>query len=197
MALQTSGAISLNQIHIEAGGTTGTQASLNDSDIRGLISATSGSTMSFDDWYGASASTHTITQGTYSASNATYYGFWSDVSTGSIADVPNSSQIGDAYFNNGSIDLEIKMVSRVAASSGFFFYVRMSYSSPVATDAFDSLTLTANGNTITMYTSDAYTSGTYERSWLWNTSFGLTSTEVSDLTTEFDGSGTVDLKFVA
>lgn len=197
MALQTSGAISLNQIHTEAGGTSGTQASLNDSDIRGLISKASGVQMSFNEWYGASAATHTITQGIYNAANATYYGFWSDLSTGSIIDVPDSSQTGNQYFNNGSINLAVKMVSRVASSAGFFFYVKMSYSSPVATDAFDSLTLTANGNTITMYTSDAYTSGTYERSWLWNTSFGLTSTEVSDLTTEFDGSGTVDLKFEA
>ena len=37
MALQTSGAISLNDIHVEAGGSSGTQASMNDSDIRGLI----------------------------------------------------------------------------------------------------------------------------------------------------------------
>ena len=62
MALQTSGAISLNQIHIEAGGTTGTQASLNDTDIRGLnaaagstINSTAGTEISFDDFYGASA----------------------------------------------------------------------------------------------------------------------------------------------
>ena len=45
MALQTSGAISLNDIHVEAGGTTGTQASLNDTDIRGLTAA-SGKTIS-------------------------------------------------------------------------------------------------------------------------------------------------------
>lgn len=37
MALQTSGAISLNDIHIEAGGTTGTSASINDADIRAMI----------------------------------------------------------------------------------------------------------------------------------------------------------------
>ena len=34
MALQNSGAISLNDIHVEMGGTSGTQCSLNDSDIR-------------------------------------------------------------------------------------------------------------------------------------------------------------------
>ncbi len=55
MALQTSGAISLNQIHIEAGGSSGTTVSLNDSDIRGLIGKASGATMSFSEWYGASA----------------------------------------------------------------------------------------------------------------------------------------------
>ena len=55
MALQTSGAISLNDIHVEAGGTTGTQASINDSDIRDMISKSSGAQMSFSEWYGASA----------------------------------------------------------------------------------------------------------------------------------------------
>ena len=34
MALQSSGAISLNDIHIEAGGSSGIQASTNDVDIR-------------------------------------------------------------------------------------------------------------------------------------------------------------------
>lgn len=56
MALQTSGAISLNQIHVEAGGSSGTQASMNDADIRGLIDKGSGTQMSFSEWYGASAS---------------------------------------------------------------------------------------------------------------------------------------------
>ena len=54
MALQTSGQISLNDIHVEAGGSSGTQASINDADIRGLISKGSGVQMSFNEWYGAS-----------------------------------------------------------------------------------------------------------------------------------------------
>jgi hypothetical protein len=54
MALQSSGAISLNDIHVEAGGSSGTSASINDSDIRGLIGKSSGATMSFSEWYGAS-----------------------------------------------------------------------------------------------------------------------------------------------
>ena len=63
--IPTSGAISLNQMHTEVGSTSGTQVSLNDADIRGLISKASGATMSFNEWYGASASldTQTVTVG--------------------------------------------------------------------------------------------------------------------------------------
>ena len=59
MALQTSGAISLNQIHVEAGGASGTQASLNDSDIRDMIGKASGAQSSFNEFYGASSSIFT------------------------------------------------------------------------------------------------------------------------------------------
>jgi hypothetical protein len=55
MPLQTSGAISLNDIHVEAGGASGTTASINDADIRALIGKASGVQMSFSEWYGASA----------------------------------------------------------------------------------------------------------------------------------------------
>jgi len=77
MALPTSGAISLNQIHVEAGGTSGTQASINDSDIRGLIGNSSGVNMSFNEWYGASSGGTTL-----SASNGnTFFISNSDNST--------------------------------------------------------------------------------------------------------------------
>lgn len=72
MALPTSGALTLDQIHVEAGGTTGTTCSLNDSDIRGLnaasgrtINSTLGTNIDFADFYGASsASTPLIASGT-------------------------------------------------------------------------------------------------------------------------------------
>ena len=54
MALQNSGAISLDDIHVEAGGTSGTSASINDSDIRGLICKSCGATSAFNEFYGAS-----------------------------------------------------------------------------------------------------------------------------------------------
>lgn len=55
MALQSSGQITLDDIHVEAGGSTGSEATINDSDIRGLISASSGAEMEFADFYGASS----------------------------------------------------------------------------------------------------------------------------------------------
>lgn len=55
MALQPSGQITLNEIHIEAGGTSGTEAALNDADIRALAGISTGE-IGFDDFYGASSS---------------------------------------------------------------------------------------------------------------------------------------------
>ena len=53
MALPASGTIRLDQIHVEAGGISGTPCSLNEADIRGLIGKSVNSPMDFSDWYGA------------------------------------------------------------------------------------------------------------------------------------------------
>ena len=55
MALPTSGPLSLDDIHVEAGGATGTLCSINDADILALIGKTASTQMGFDEWYGASA----------------------------------------------------------------------------------------------------------------------------------------------
>ena len=78
MALPSSGAISLNQMHVEAGGSSGSQVSLNDSDIRDMISKGSGVQMSFSEWYGASSGPNierNYTAGTYRSSWWGYSGF--------------------------------------------------------------------------------------------------------------------------
>ncbi len=56
MALQSSGAISLNDVHIELDGSSasGTTVSLNDTDVRALVSISSGE-ITLEDFYGASA----------------------------------------------------------------------------------------------------------------------------------------------
>ena len=52
-AATKSGAISLNDIHIKRGGSSGTQVSINDVDID-TISKNPATQMSFNEWYGAS-----------------------------------------------------------------------------------------------------------------------------------------------
>ena len=79
MALPSSGAISLNQMHVEAGGTSGSQVSLNDADIRDMIDKSSGSQMCFSEWYGASSGPniergYSWTQGNYAV--GTWSSWW-------------------------------------------------------------------------------------------------------------------------
>jgi len=62
MPLQSSGQISLDDLHVEAGGTSGTQCSMNDSDIRGLIGLSSASQAAMNAFYGAS-NAQTLTVG--------------------------------------------------------------------------------------------------------------------------------------
>jgi|MEHZ01.5.fsa_nt_MEHZ011491668.1_4 hypothetical protein len=61
MTLPNSGSISLNQMHVEVGGSSGSNVSINDADIRNLIGKGSGSTMAFNEWYGASFGTPSFT----------------------------------------------------------------------------------------------------------------------------------------
>lgn len=193
MALQSSGAISLNEIHVEAGGTSGTQASINDSDIRGLIGKTSGAQMSFSEWYGASANTVvTVTQGIKYQTMATLYGFEDSTPTGSVS--PTSVN------GNTLTALTIKTIYRVSSSAGLFFTIDVSYSSAnaIAVDEFTSFSFTANGTLTTLATSEALAStlgNGFIRRWTWSSSYGLDSTEISNITTEWDGSGNIDVTF--
>ena len=63
MALQASGAISLNDMHVEVGGTSGTTCSLNDADIRALISVGDSGQQSIQQYYGVSSETTLPTGG--------------------------------------------------------------------------------------------------------------------------------------
>lgn len=55
MALPSSGQITLNQMHVEASGTSGTQSNINSAPIRALITKSASVQMAFTEWYGASA----------------------------------------------------------------------------------------------------------------------------------------------
>ena len=77
MPVPSTGPISLNDFHVEAGGTSGTQAAINDQDIRDLIGKASGVQMSFSEWYGATAgpSPSAITSPTRLSDNLSNKGF--------------------------------------------------------------------------------------------------------------------------
>jgi len=60
MPLPSSGAISLNQIHVEAGGSNNSLCSINDSDIRAMIGKSNNAQNAFSEYRGVSASTPSI-----------------------------------------------------------------------------------------------------------------------------------------
>lgn len=69
MPLPSSGSISLNQIHIEAGGSSGTECTINDADIRGIINKNAGATNAFSEYRGQSAETELTSGGTVNGQN--------------------------------------------------------------------------------------------------------------------------------
>lgn len=74
MPLQSSGQISLDDLHVEVGGTSGTECSMNDTDIRGLIGLSSASQAAMNAFYGAS-NAQTVDfnyPGTYYSSSSAY-----------------------------------------------------------------------------------------------------------------------------
>ena len=111
MPLTGSGAISLNEIHVEAGGTSGTTCTINDSDIRGLIGKGSGATMSFNEWYGASAfTTVSGTYRVYTGAQASDYSFRAEKYTSTDSpsyDIPSAIEAGILCYPNSNNRIEI------------------------------------------------------------------------------------------
>ena len=106
MGLQSSGAISLNEIHIEAGGSSGTQASINDSDIRALIDKSSGATMSFNEWYGASANvTVTISSNQTNVSVSTSFGSDFSANVAKVLVINSGVEIGATSLSNYALNV--------------------------------------------------------------------------------------------
>lgn len=194
MALQTSGAISLNEIHIEAGGSSGSTASLNDSDIRGLINKASGATMSFSEWYGASAGQDiVVTQGTSTVSGVgSYYGFRS--SSPSIG-----SRSPTSFYNASNTQRTITGLYIFRSGGNTYFYVEMSYSTAnsIGATELSSVEMTCDGTLTTLLTSAGSTTtiaGGYQRRWIWYVGNGMTTTQRTNINTEWDGSGNITVK---
>ena len=126
MALQTSGAISLNDIHVEAGGSSGSNCSINDTDIRGLINKSSGASMSWNEWYGASAVVTTTLQvgprWVCSAGPARHPGWvWHDeMAYGSFSQTFSAAKFGDHPNGMTSARAATSNITRILYSGCYY-----------------------------------------------------------------------------
>lgn len=128
MALQTSGAISLNDMHIEAANSyhSGSTCTINDADIRALIGKSSGATMSFNEWYGASSSldTQTVTVG-YQAGSSYSPALWGfTAAIGSISDGTFNVKSGASItmFNGSSGNIFNFRITGIHSNSGWSYF---------------------------------------------------------------------------
>ena len=119
MALATSGSLTLNEIHIEAGGSSGTACTINDSDIRQLnpgagrtINTNSGTAIEIADFYGATNDPRiNLTGSAYQSGSMTIQTHYSSYSLGPY--VSYTSRI------NGYVDSSVSsMVASTMPSSG-------------------------------------------------------------------------------
>lgn len=178
MALTSSGAISLNEIHVEAGGSSGTECSLNDSDIRGLISKSAGATMSFNEWYGASASipdwSQTINYGQIVTQTGSGYSVVSYVNRG------YRSSAGQTIEGSTGTNGETTYGSMTNQNSNFFSNATINrIRSQAATTATGFLVLgvdSAVANNDTAFSSMSVNSNTFNRSAATYTSSGSAAT---------------------
>ena len=105
MTLPASGnTLSLNQIHVEVGGTSGTTVSLNEADVRGLISKGLNASNSISDYFGASSippftADNDTTVGT-SANNTAYF----------YTPYPNSGTAYPFYNPDGSLNVGLNVI---------------------------------------------------------------------------------------
>lgn len=107
MPLQSSGTITFNQIHLEAGGSSGTTVSLNDSDIRSLGGVASGA-ITFQDFYGASAAPIDFNNFTYQAERRDQSGYT----------ISQYTSVVDTSFASSNS----RMAFRVRLSSGVLYF---------------------------------------------------------------------------
>lgn len=160
MALPSSGAISLNQMHTEVGGTSGTTVGLNDSDVRGLISKASGAQMSFNEWYGASATSNwsaTVTVGSSLAFKVYSYGYGVATATTSAF-----GSITDSTVDNYSGSPSLHRLSWSATA-----FLTLQISGNHANSGWSTLTIgsTTFSRTSALY---QYVSSQYYSQWYWS-----------------------------
>ena len=203
MALQSSGAISLNDVHIELDGSSasGTTVSLNDTDVRALVGISSGE-IELEDFYGASAAfSTTITEGVSTFTSANYYGLRQSNSIGS-ANPANVNISGNTHPIRGAyrrVNKHTRTGAIITGSSSFWMEIQnTSGGVTAASDAFDSVTLTFDGNSFTLDRSDAITltfgsGSTGRRDFRWFSSSFPSTSDHQDFEDDIDGTGSFTL----
>ena len=161
MALQDQGVpISLNDLHIEAGGSSGTLCSLNDSDIRGIISKAFGATNSLFEYYGQSSETILTSGGTINGQNQRQeISVSSFISSGETFRIPSNMWVWSDNTSTAALTIDIpctvindgKIIGK-GGNGGWGF------SSPAATAGGPAINVTSTGVTITN-NSGAYIAG--------------------------------------
>ena len=183
MALPASGAITLNEMHVEAGGTSGTSCFLNDSDIRGLIGKSSGAAMLFSEWYGAvNEFALSFTQTSWStnlagAARNQRYGWQSYNSRGSATTAVSKT----GYFGGNNVVAFWTSQNQPNQSTAYIYLEASGSVTNTDDDAFASVSVNGLASYSRSAASFAY-DGSYSQ-WQWTTSlatgYGIKSPMVS------------------
>tara|TARA_B100001113_G_C21116794_1_gene625661 strand:+ start:1458 stop:2111 length:654 start_codon:yes stop_codon:yes gene_type:complete len=214
MALTSSGAISLNEIHVEAGGSSGSICSINDSDIRGLISKGPGATMAFNEWYGASAAaadvSTTMTIGGDSSTETIQYvgttrvrfrGFSSSTQTydsgaTSLGSLGSTSFTG--YFGGNTItDLHVRGTSFSSFGNPPYGATTLQFSvnAENVSNSNSSFKKLLVGSTTYNRSDATYSTGSGKTHWTWTAGSNAPDNNTSTMTPFGSAGGTVTITF--
>ena len=198
MATPSSGAISLNDMHVEVGGSSGTTVSINDSDIRALTGKSSGATASWNDYYNKAkdwsfsmtvgqtdvysagsqyvAASHTRYRG-YNDGNASFRP--SGTTYGSMTDYADSDFLGGQTIDTFNVAGD-STVSQ--PSNTVMLFATDSSSALVANNDTAFKKVTINGNVYNR-SNATYTAASGDRSqWQWSISQSVPANNTSAMT---------------
>jgi hypothetical protein len=162
MPIKTSGALSLNEIHAEVGGTSGSVVSLNDTDLRGLtpasgysINSTSGTQISVGDFYGASAAISLKTHGYIISVNTnalSYSGsLTANINPGDTIIIAKLTGYGSSSYGTdtlqGTSSPTYHISERLWSASGFYSQFRVFSTNATASASSVSLSIAEAGTT--------------------------------------------------
>ncbi len=160
MALPLSGPLSLNQIHVEAGGTSGTSCSLNEADTRSLIDKAVSTQNAISEYYGASSQVALTSSSTINGQDQRLQIVASDyISSGGTLNIPSTMWVwsDDTSIAALTIDIPCTIVNdgKIIGKGG----AGGSYSANVIAGAGGpAINVTSSGVTITN-SSGAYIAG--------------------------------------